>query len=494
MLIGPACAPRTAGPPVPAASTPTSIASRIESILEAAPANRALWGIVIRRAGGEILYQRESSRLFHPASNMKILTLAAAAERLGWDFTYETVVRATGELDRGTVRGDVVVVGAGDPTIGRRFDGEKTLAGWADRLWELGVRRIEGRVIGDDSRFAGTTYGDGWQWDDLPFGYSAPVSALSYNENTAELLVAPGATAGARATVTLVDRAAVIQIRNEVSTAAGETARRISMSQRPGDAAVTVSGEVPLGFEPFKMTVAVPDPPLYFARAFRAALVARGIIVAGAARSAATDPPGPSAPDAPTFVRHRSPPLSVIGATLMKVSQNLYAELLLRTLGAAAGKPGTDALADALTGWGMSSGAVAVGDGSGLTRYNLVTASTVDLVLSRMFTSAVSREPWIATMPVAGQDGTLQRRLKGTPAEGRVFAKTGSIAYVRALSGYARSLDDQWIQFTILANNFAGPGAAADVDRATDQIVTLLVTMPEAASRIAAGSPSRPPP
>ena len=167
----------------------------------------------------------------------------------------------------------------------------------------------------------------------------------------------------------------------------------------------------------------------------------------------------------------------------MKVSQNLYAELLLRTLGAAAGKPGTDALAETLTGWGMSSGAVAVGDGSGLTRYNLVTASTLDLVLSRMFAAPVNREPWIATMPVAGQDGTLQRRFKGTPVEGRVFAKTGSIAYVRALSGYARTLDDQWIQFTILANNFAGPGASAEIDRATDQIVTLLVTVPEAQRR-----------
>jgi D-alanyl-D-alanine carboxypeptidase/D-alanyl-D-alanine-endopeptidase (penicillin-binding protein 4) len=126
---------------------------------------------------------------------------------------------------------------------------------------------------------------------------------------------------------------------------------------------------------------------------------------------------------------------------------------------------------------------VAVGDGSGLTRYNLVTAAAVDLVLSRMFASPTHREPWLAAMPVAGQDGTLQRRMKGTAAEGRVFAKTGSIAYVRALSGYARAQDDSWIQFAILANNFAGPGAVAEIDRATDQIVTLLVTTPEAQRR-----------
>lgn len=480
LVLGPACAPRTAGPAAPGTAAAPSLSQQIDAILATAPVDRAMWGIVIRRAGGEALYERDTTRLLHPASNMKILTLAAAAERLGWDFTFETVVRATGPIEGGIVRGDVVVVGAGDPTISRRNDGARTLAGWADRLWDAGVRRIEGRVIGDDSRFAGTTLGDGWQWDDLAFGYSAPVSALSFNDNTAESLVTPGVAAGARATLTLLDTAAEVTLRNEIRTVGGDTARRISMARAPGDQVVTVSGEVPVGLEPFTLAVAVPDPPLYFAAAFRAALVARGITVTGAARSAATDPPGPAARAAPILVRHASPPLTAVGTTLMKVSQNLYAELLLHTLGAVDGKRGTDALAETLAGWGAGPGMVAVGDGSGLTRYNLVTAATVDLVLSRMFASPAHREPWVAAMPVAGQDGTLLRRLRGTPSEGRVFAKTGSIAYVRALSGYARALDDTWIQFSILANNFAGPGATAEIDRATDQIVTLLVTVPQA--------------
>jgi D-alanyl-D-alanine carboxypeptidase/D-alanyl-D-alanine-endopeptidase (penicillin-binding protein 4) len=481
LLFGPACASRTAGPAIPPA--PPSLSRQIDAILASVPVDRAMWGILIRRAGGEILYQRDETRLLHPASNMKILTLAAAAERLGWEFTFETTVRVNGPLDHGTVRGDVIVAGSGDPTISRRHDGGKTLAGWADLLWQQGVRRVQGRVIGDGTRFGGTTLGQGWQWDDLPFGYSAPVSALSYNENTAEFLVAPGASPGALATVTLLDTAASVQVRNGIRTVSGDSARRISISQLPGNAAVTVTGEVPIGLEPFKLTVAVPDPPLYFARAFRAALVARGITVTGAARSAATDPAGPVAPGAAILVRHTSPPLRTMAATLMKVSQNLYAELLLHALGAADGKRGTDALADTLAGWGAGTGTVAVGDGSGLTRYNLVSAATVDLVLSKMFAAPIHREPWLAAMPVAGQDGTLLRRMKGTAAEGRVFAKTGSIAYVRALSGHARALDDAWIQFTVLANNFAGPGAVAEIDRATDQIVTLLVTMPEAQRR-----------
>lgn len=477
LVVGPACASRTAEPPASRRSPPPSLSQQLDAVL-ATSGERAVWGIVVRHAGGDVIYQREPARLLHPASNMKILTLAAAAERLGWDFRFETVVQATAPLDSaGTVRGDVVVVGGGDPTISRRHDGAAVLAAWAEQLWRQGVRRVQGRVIGDGARFGGTTFGDGWQWDDFPYGYSAPISALSFNENTAEVLVTPGLTAGARAGLQLVDAAAPLAIRNDIRTTGAETARRISIRSSAEDPVLTLSGEVPLGYEPFRLTVAVADPPLYFARAFRAALVARGIVVSGPARSARTDPQGPRSPAAPVLIRHRSAPLGEMAGTLMKVSQNLYAELLLHALGEAQGTRGTDALAEVLTNWGVASGQVAVGDGSGLTRYNLVSAATVDLVLSRMF-AAPHRDPWLAAMPVAGRDGTLQRRLRGTPAEERVFAKTGSIAYVRALSGHAKALDDTWLQFTILANNFAGPGAVADIDRATDQMVTLLVTVP----------------
>ena len=151
-----------------------------------------VWGVSIRVPGAPTLYQRNARLLLHPASNMKLLTLAAAAERLGWDFRFRDhdPFHDRRHAD-GTLAGDLVVIGGGDPTIGRRHDGEATLARLADLVWQRGVRRIEGRVIGDGSAFGGTSYGDGWQWDDLPFGYAAPVSALIYNENTAEFLVAP---------------------------------------------------------------------------------------------------------------------------------------------------------------------------------------------------------------------------------------------------------------------------------------------------------------
>jgi len=224
--------------------------------------------------------------------------------------------------------------------------------------------------------------------------------------------------------------------------------------------------------------VAVTDPPAYFARAFREALVARGVAVAGPARSSVTDPPARLVDDQRgVSIQHQSPPLREMAVTLMKVSQNLYAEVLFHALARSSGDTasGAKAIASVLTSWGAEATDVVAADGSGLSRYDLTSASALDAVLSHMFAEPGHREPWMAALPIAGVDGTLERRMKGTPAEGRVHAKTGSIAYVRALSGYGHTADDQWLQFVILANNFAGKVTAADVDRITDQAVNLLV-------------------
>ena len=480
LTVGPACATRSAGPTVepPAArlTRAQQLATDLDAIFTASPADRAVWGVVVREAGGAPLYERNPRRLLHPASTMKLVTLAAAADRLGWDFRFETTLRATTPLEAGgVIRGDLVVTGSGDPSISRRHGGAATLAGWARRLWQLGVRRIEGRVIGDGAAFGGTTLGSGWQWDDLAASFAAPVSALSYNENTVELLVAPGAVEGARASVTFADSGGDIPFTNAIRTVAGKSARRLSLERGPNGTVVVLSGEVPIGYAPFKVYLAVADPPLYFARAVRDALVARGIAVVGEARSAGTDPPGPFAPTAGVLLRHESPPLGELAATLMKVSQNLYAELLLHAIGSQMQAPPAEALATVLAGWGVGADGLIVADGSGLSRYDLVTAATLDTVLTRMFQGSAAREAWLASLPIAGVDGTLQRRMKDTPAEGRVFAKTGSIAYVRGLAGYAQALDGRWIQFAILANNFAGTVTAADIDRIVETAVLRLV-------------------
>ena len=231
---------------------------------------------------------------------------------------------------------------------------------------------------------------------------------------------------------------------NQITTVASGTARRLSMTRTPDDPRVTVRGEIPLGYAPFKHYVAVEDPPTYFARAFRRALVARGIAVVGPRASSMTDPPGPFDDKRGLSIRHQSPSLREMAPTLMKVSQNLYAEVLFHALGAGTGeaaraprrsRPRCPPGHRFLRRRGrrrLRALALRPDDGVGARR-----------VLSHMFTSPSHREPWLASLPVAGVDGTLERRMKGTPAEGRVHAKTGSIAYVRALSGYVHTNDDR---------------------------------------------------
>ncbi len=481
-LWGPACASRTAGPTgptTPALSPTRQLAQTLDTLFATSPADRVVWGVSVRVPGGESLYQRNANLLLHPASNMKLVTLAACAERLGWDFKFPTAIRSTGPLEPdGTLAGDLVVIGGGDPTIGRRHDGRATLAHLADLVWARGVRRVEGRIIGDGSAFGGTSFGEGWQWDDLPFSYAAPVSALIYNENTAEFVIGPGPSAGAHAQMSLIDAGADLDVVNEIATVGTGAARRLSIARTPEDPRITIRGEIPLGYVPFKQYVAVTDPPAYFARAFRQALLARGIAVAGPARSSVTDPPARLVDEQRgVSIQHQSPPLREMAVTLMKVSQNLYAEVLFHALGKSVGdkSTGTEAIASVLPSLGAESTEVIAADGSGLSRYDLASAAALDALLSLMFTAPAHREPWVAALPIAAVDGTLERRMKGTPAEGRVHAKTGSIVYVRALSGYAQATDGEWIQFVILANNFAGKVTAADVDRITEQAVNLLV-------------------
>jgi D-alanyl-D-alanine carboxypeptidase/D-alanyl-D-alanine-endopeptidase (penicillin-binding protein 4) len=421
---------RVASPDVAAPNERASAARDIAAFFSTPAARRVLWGALIQslERPGEVLCSINPDQLFVPASNAKLLTVAAAADRLGWAFTFETTVRATTAVDRdGSIRGDLVVRGTGDPTAGDRPKLSPAVIAIADALWQQGVRLIEGRIIGDDDGFADEPYGAGWAWDDLSFSYSAPVGALNYNENL---------------------RAAA------QSAAASESPRYSS----------------------------VDNPTLAFADALRSAIVARGITVGGGAADIDVSPPGPLPPNLPILASYRSSPLSDIAIRLLKASQNLYAEVFLRAIGesngqAGSSKAGLDAIRATLATWGIDPGAVAQADGSGLSRYNLVTPDALTKVLEHMYRDARLREAWFAAMPVAGVDGTLEKRMKGTAAEGRVFAKTGSLSSVRALSGYIQARSGEWFVFSILANNFASPTTAADVDGVIDQVVARVAAM-----------------
>lgn len=519
VLLASGCAARAPEPlavpsPVIAHARELRALQREVATLVAAPVlERSLVAVHVESLDrGDTLFSYNADRLVMPASNMKILTLAAAAGQLGWDYRFQTILRATGPIVDGVLQGDLLVQGTGDPSInGRDGRADRVLAAWADAVAARGIRAIAGRVVGDGRAFADADrLGAGWSWDNLAYGYASPVSGLQINEDAVLLTLTPAAAVGLPATlgVSRTDTGLVIQ--NDVTTSPADTEVSISLTRLPGSPALRVSGQLPLGGKIQKRTASVDSPADAFANALTTALAARGISVG---LDASADPLPASSPhpigmgfqtrpivgtaldtvpsavlqsrpasttpsaDEPPIAVEPSPPLRDLAVVLMKASQNLYAETLLRAMGRAGAAPATvecgkKALTEMMSEWGIPPDTFVIADGSGLSRYNLVTVRTLVRVLRHMYEDPGSRGPWVAALPVGGSDGTLEKRFRGSAAEGLVHAKTGTIAYVRALSGYVPSGDGEQLVFSIIVNNATAPGDALTM--ITDAIVDRL--------------------
>jgi serine-type D-Ala-D-Ala carboxypeptidase/endopeptidase (penicillin-binding protein 4) len=487
LVFGSACAqrgvpPRTAaGPPAPTSlhPTPAVLAQELGGIFGAPAFDRMQWGVLVQSLEtGETIYGRNASKLLMPASNMKIVTLAAAAERLGWDFAYETRLISPAPVEHGVLQGDLVVVGSGDPTIGSRGGGGATrvFEQWADRLRADGITAVDGRIVADARAFDPEPLGAGWAWDYLAASYAAGVSALQFNESAADVAIRPGASPGAPAFIEIRPIESGLILDKQVTTvASGEP--DIELSRLHGSSRVVVRGTIPVGAKEVVRAATVDRPALYFARMLRTTLLAKGIRVSGEAFEFEDVYPTPPTAATRVLLSHRSAPLSEFARVLMKVSQNQYAETLLRTLGAASGgtaAAGQKVVRDVLDGWGVPTDAYILSDGSGLSRYNYLSAEMLVKVLRRMARDPRHHDPFVATLPIGGQDGTIARRFAATKAAGNVRAKTGSIANVRALSGYLTTADGETLVFSILANNFSQPSSV--VDSATDQAVERLAS------------------
>ena len=465
-------------PAPPTAGGAFQLQREIESILAAPTLTRSYWGILIRSAkSNETLYSLNAGKLLMPGSTMKIMTLAAAAERLGWDYTFDTSVIATGPIDSGVLNGDLVIVGTGDPSI---LDGETlasgVFAGWAETLKANGVRTIAGRIIGNDSAFDDETLGPGWAWDDLAGRDAAGVSALQYNENTVQATITPGSAIGAAALVRLAPPGSGFDLDNELTTAAPGTVPSIFARRSAGSPRLELRGSIPLASEPIVRIFSVDNPTLFFVTVFRDALISHGIEVRGPAVDIDTVTDAPAAGTGTVLSIHHSPPLSQLAVRLMKNSVNLYAETLLKTIGGSAGIPtfegGRTAVGATLLPWGVSPTGVVQVDGSGLSRYNYLTAEALVSVLMHVDRDEGMRGPFEESLAIAGRDGTLAGRMKGTAAEGNARAKSGTLANVRSLAGYVTSADGEPLVFAIVANNFGTMPEAAIT--AIDSIVVKL--------------------
>lgn len=471
-------APSGAARQTAACAGPTVTTCELDALFGAPALQPALLSILVESLDtGEVLYRLNPDSMVIPASNEKIVTTAVASARLGWDFRYRTTLEMVGRLDETRLRGDLIVKGGGDPSINARdqraeafFDEVATI------LRERGIMRVEGRLIGDDDAFEDERFGYGWAWDDFAYGYSAPVGALQFNENEVSLTVTPGAKPGDAAMIVVTTDGSDLTIVNRVTTAEAGTPTNIDIARYPNSRDLVVFGTIAVGAKTATESAAANNPTQFFLNAMKHALYARGITVMGDAVDLDELPPGALQGPRETVGHLQSPPLSQIATTLMKVSQNLYAETLFKTISLTPGPASvasSRALAEqTLNSWGIIPGQYRIADGSGLSRVNYVSAQMIVRILRAMAKDPKNLAMFEATLPVGGKDGTLRNRMKGTRAEDVVHAKTGTLGHVRALSGYLTTAGGERLVFSMIANNFQAPAATVDaaVDAALERL------------------------
>ena len=449
----------------PAIVGKAALVRALDAILQDSVLAASTTGIkVVRLSDGAVLFQQNSQKLFHPASNMKLFTAAAALNFLGPAYRFTTTVATDSAATVGdTLRHNVYLIGSGDPS----FD-SGNLAQMIDALHGQGIRYIDGEVICDDTFLDDLRYGEGWMWDDQPYSGFSPIGALTINLNSIEIFSRPGEN-GQPAKIRTSPSTRYVQILNESTTVDSATFAQLMSDTLENHPRYSVlrrwreqtnifdaSGYVPDGSAERRSAQNIVEPALYFGTLFKEACARAGIhITGGVSRGAAPE-------NAAVLVTHDSDPVATLVANMNKPSDNLYAELLLKAVGThAKGTPGTadkgkEALDVMLSGWGVNTEAIRISDGSGVSRYGLLSPDAIIKLLTKMYENFSVRSEFIASLPIAGVDGTLANRMKGTAAEGVVHAKTGSLGGVSTLAGYTTAQDGEVLAFSIMMSHFVG--------------------------------------
>jgi len=487
---GGARATTRSSPAAPPAVTRAGLTRMIDSMVKAPEFRTALWGVlIVDPEARDTLYVHNAAKLFIPASNQKLVSSSVMLEQLGPEFRFRTTIAAHGTIANGTLDGDLAVIGRGDPTMSDRMmkgDAMTALRAIADSLSQRGIRRITGNVVAVGDAFPGPVRGAAWPWDGLNGASFAGVDELLFNEGLSILRVRPGANVGDLGVVETRPARTFPNVRVLATTVArdtnaasapgrggrGGTGTRVSAYHDTLTSAVIVRGQIAVG-DSATITLPQHDPNTAFVAALTEAMAERGITVDRQATTGTEDPRVDS------LFTVLSVPLKEIMPAIMKPSQNQIAEVFLRTLGleragvgtADSGRRVVERQFDA---WQIPRDAFVIRDGSGLSRSDLISPEAIVSILE-----AMRRSPNFAvfyeSLPIAGVDGTIRTRMRDTPAQGNLRAKTGTLSMVRSLSGYVRTADGRLLEFSMLCNNWTTPQAA--VDRVQDAVGAALAQL-----------------
>lgn len=455
-----------------------SVKEEFDKLFNAPAWDNARWGVVaVNLTTSEVLYSRDAEKGFMPASNMKLYTTAAALATMSKDFKYETKIYANGPIRNGVLKGDLLIVGSGDPSISGRYDQHTStttlLKNWARAIRNAGIRKIEGSVIGDDDIFTDEGISGSWQADYLQEWYAAESTGLAINDNCWDVILKPGAKVGEPAKLEPVFSAKYVTFKNEVKTT-GSRRRpdedvELTIDRKPATNEVTLSGFIPIDMKQHSEWGAVYNGTLFAATLVADELERQGVRVAKGPKDI-DDLKDKAARRTPEKLKllhtHISPPLSRIVQIINKPSQNFYADMLHRTLGArfygtGSFSRGERVVADYLTTAGVRTTSLNMADGSGLSRQDMVEPQ-MTITLLRDMTKRAEFQAFYDSLPIAGVDGTIRRRMRNTICEGNVHAKTGFIGRVRSLSGYVDNQAKERIVFCMMANNYTVPTSQAN--------------------------------
>ncbi len=464
--------------PKPAESNVTSVsdaagfAAKVDHVSGAAPVNKGEWGIlIVDGISGETLYEKNADSYFVPASNMKLLTTALALDTLGSEYRFRTTIESAGILEEGVLKGDLILVGRGDPNLSNRkfpfdtkeeFDGppERVLSELADQVVAHGVKEITGDIVGDDSYFPRERYPEGWEIDDIVWEYGAAVSAIVVNDNTVTLTLTPGEKAGEAVLASIEPATPDFSVKNEVKTIGVKEKGELRLTREPGANLVVVSGTMNARGATRKLILAIQEPAQHAANILARQLADRGVKFGGMIHP--NHEPDAAESSRIVLAEHLSLPLGDSVKLVNKISQNLHTEILLRTSARQQGRwqsPEDLAKFPAAfyTKVGIAADDVLQTDGSGLSRHDMVTPRAFVTLLQY-----ARKQSWFPafyeSLPVAGVDGTLTDRMKNAGITGKIHAKTGSVAHVRTLSGYAETLHGRKLIFSFLSNNQGATG------------------------------------